>query len=130
MLIKKQRILPPELTETNLKRYIADRMLFRKEQFVLEPSIDYPQGGLFGDLCQEWQVEFIYRPLDLRDENGWPVYKLLYMQLPKKSGKTALLAGEVIVQLLLSPRPTEENYILAGDREQASYVLKKVKDFI
>jgi len=130
MLIKKQKILPPELTETNLKRYIANRMLFRKEQFVLEPSIDYPQGGLFGDLCQQWQIDYIYAPLDLRDENGWPIYKLLYMQLPKKSGKTALLAGEVIVQLLLSPRPTEENYILAGDREQASYVLKKVKDFI
>lgn len=130
MLIKNKKVIPPELTEKKLKEYIKDRMLFRKEQFVFEPSTDFPQGGLFGDLCQQWQIEYIYAPLDERDENGFPKYRLLYMQLPKKSGKTALLAGEGVVQLLLSPRPTEENYILAGDRDQASYLLKKMKDFI
>ena len=130
MLIKKQKITPPELTEKKLKEYIEDRILFRSEQFVFEPSIDYPQGALFKDVCQEWQIEYIFKPIDLRDENGLPIYRLLYYQLPKKSGKTALMAGEAIVQLLLSPRPTEENYILAGDREQAAYVLQKTKDFI
>ncbi len=130
MLIKKQRVLPPELNEKNLRRYISDRMAFRKEQFVFEPSLDFPQGALFGDLCKNWQLNYIYEPLDERDENGFPKYRLLYMQLPKKSGKTALLAGEGVVQLLLSERPTEENYILAGDKDQASYLLRKMKDFI
>ncbi len=130
MIIKKKRCTPPELTTEKLKQYIQDRMLFRKEQFVLEPSLDFPEGGLFGDLCQEWQIKYLYAPIDLRDENGFPQYRLLYTGLPKKFGKTAIMAGEAIVQLLLSPRPTEENYILAGDKDQASYVLKKVKDFI
>lgn len=130
MLIKKKKVLPPELTIEKLRQYIANRMDFRKEQFVLEPSVDFPEGGLFGDLCQEWQIEYIFKPLDERDEDDFPKYRLLYYQLPKKFGKTALMAGEAIVQLLLSPRPTEENYILAGDKDQASYVLKKAKDFI
>lgn len=130
MLIKKSKKLPPELTTEKLKQYIQDRMLFRKEQFVLEPSLNNPEGGFFGDVCMDWQIEYIFRPIDERDENGYPKYRLLYTGLPKKFGKTALMAGEAIVQLLLSPRPTEENYILAGDRDQASYVLKKVKDFI
>lgn len=131
MLIKNKKIEPPELTEEKLIEYVNNRMLFRKEQFVMPPSLDYPQGCLFGDTCQEWQSKYIYEPIDLRDEKtGFPKYRLLYMGLPKKSGKTELLAGEALVQLLLSPRATEENYILAGDREQAAYVLKKVKDFI
>lgn len=130
MLIKKSKKLPPELTEKKLREYISDRMLFRQEQFILEPSLNNPDGGFFGEVCQDWQKEFIYKPIDLRDENGYPIYRLLYTGLPKKFGKTALMAGEAIVQLLLSPHPTEENYILAGDRDQASYVLKKVKDFI
>ncbi len=130
MLIKTDKISPPELTITKLKEYIKDRMLFRKEQFVLEPTVDFPRGGLFRDLCQDWQIESIYKPIDERDENGFPKYRILYLQLPKKFGKTALMAGEVIVQLLLSPRPTEENYILAGDKDQAAYVLEKTKDFI
>lgn len=130
MLIKKQKVSPPELTEKKLREYISDRMLFRKEQFVFEPTLDFPQGALFGDVCQDWQLEFIYKPLDERDENGLPKYRLLYYQLPKKSGKTALLAGEGLVQLYLSPYPTEENYIIAGDKSQAAYVLQKIKDFI
>ena len=130
MLLKKKKILPPELNETNLRRYMANRMDFRKEQFVLEPSLDFPEGGLFGDLCQDWQIQHIYEPIDLRDENGFPTYRLLYIGLPKKFGKTALLGGECLVQLLLSPRPTEENYILSGDKFQAAYLLQKIKDFI
>lgn len=130
MLIKKKKCLPPELTEANLKRYITNRMDFRLEQFCLEPSLDFPQGALFGDVCENWQIEYIYKPIDERDENGFPKYRLLYIGLPKKFGKTALLGGECLVQLLLSPRPTEENYILAGDKFQATYLLQKIKDFI
>jgi len=130
MLIKKQKISPPELTEANLRRYMANRMDFRLEQFIFEPSLEAPQGSLFKDVCQQWQLDYIYKPLDERTEEGFPKYRLLYYQLPKKSGKTALLAGEGLVQLLLSSMPSEENYIIAGDKEQASYVLRKIKDFI
>ena len=130
MLIKKKKVAPPELTDAKLKEYMSNRMTFRKEQFVLEPSIDFPNGGLFGDLCQQWQIDYIYEPIDKRDEDGFPTYRLLYIGLPKKWGKTALLGGEGLVQLLLSPRPTEENYILAGDKFQATYLLQKIKDFI
>ncbi len=130
MLIKKSKKLPPELTIEKLKEYVKDRMAFRLEQFVLEPTASFPQGALFGDVCEDWQISYIYEPIDKRDENGFPFYRLLYMGLPKKFGKTALLAGECLVQLLLSPRPTEENYILAGDKFQATYLLQKIKDFI
>src|SRR3972149_4489491 len=130
MLIKKNQVTPPELDEKNLRRYMLNKMDFRREQFVLEPSLSFPKGGLFGDLCQSWQIEHIYEPIDLRDENGFPTYRLLYIGLPKKFGKTALLGGECLVQLLLSPRPTEENYILSGDKFQAAYLLQKIKDFI
>ena len=130
MLIKKFKNLPPELTEERLQHYINNRMDFRREQFIMEPSINHPQGCSFGETCEDWQEEYVYRPLDLREVNGWATYKLLYYQLPKKAGKTALLAGECLVQLLLSPIVTEENYIIAGDKSQAAYVLKKVKNFI
>ena len=130
MLIKKVKKLPPELTEENLKRYVSDRMAFRLEQFVMPPSVEMPQGGLFGEVCQDWQKEYIFKPLDSRTSDGFPTYKLLYIQLPKKLGKTQLMAGESIVQLVLSPFPDEENYILGGDKEQAAYLLKKIKEFI
>ena len=109
---------------------MANRMDFRLEQFIFEPSLEAPQGSLFKDVCQQWQLDYIYKPLDEKTEEGYPKHRLLYYQLPKKSGKTALLAGEGLVQLLLSSMPSEENYIIAGDKEQASYVLRKIKDFI
>src|SRR4030067_65584 len=96
------KITPPELTEAKLKEYIKDRMLFRKEQFVMEASADMPDGGLFGEVCQPWQIEYIYKPIDLRDERGFPKYRVLYLQLPKKWGKTALMGGESIVQFVLN----------------------------
>src|SRR3990167_2775049 len=84
MLIKKQKISPPELTEANLRRYMANRMDFRLEQFIFEPSLEAPQGSLFKDVCQQWQLDYIYKPLDERTEEGFPKYRLLYYQLPKK----------------------------------------------
>jgi len=130
MLIRKKRITPPNLTDAKLKQYIKDKMLFRKEQFVLEPTIDHPQGVLFGEVAEKWQLDYIYKPMDERRADGLPKYKLLYLQLIKKAGKTNLLAGEAVVQLLLTPFPTEENYIIAGDKDQAAYLLQKMKDFI
>ncbi len=84
MLIKTKKVQPPEITTEKLKQYIKDRMLFRKEQFVVEPTIEHPNGALFGEVIQEWQEHHIFKPLDLKGENGVPKYKLAYIQLPKK----------------------------------------------
>lgn len=121
---------PPPLNEENLLRYAENPILFRKEQWVMPQTREHPHGCLFGDVCEDWQIEKIFDPIDRIDDEGQPFYKLLYIQLCKKMGKTSVLSGECITQLFLSPFPSEENYLLAGDKDQAAYLFKHTVGFI
>ena len=123
-------IQPPEITENKLIKYINNHQLFREEQFVMEATEQYPEGVLFGDVCQNWQKEYIFDPIDAKDKNGFPKYQLIYIGMPKKMGKTSVIAGQCVIQLLLSPRTTKENYLLGGDKDQANYLFEQTKSFI
>jgi phage terminase large subunit-like protein len=121
---------PPDFTDEKLEQYVKDPLLFRKEQWVMGQSHLLPRGGLFGQVCQPWQAENIFKPIDKRTRRGFPKYNLLYIQISKKLGKTTILSGECINQLLLSPFLSEENYLLGGDKNQAAYLFNHTVKFI
>lgn len=80
---------------------------FRGKPFVLQP----------------WQKDLIgtfYGEVD-KDELGcYRLYHYLYLEIPKKNGKTELTAGLGLYHLVADGEPNPQVYIVAADKENAS----------
>jgi hypothetical protein len=94
------------ITDADLKRYMADRHAFRREQCVL------PNGKRYGDCEESWQAERVWGPLDSGQ------YHVLYLELARGHAKTTMGAMEVITEALLGDRL--EVHFYAGDADQAA----------
>lgn len=57
-------------------------------------------------------------------------YKKVYIEIPKKNGKSELAAGIAIKLLFADKEPGAEIYCAAGDRDQASIVFNVAKEMI
>ena len=73
---------------------------------------------------QKWQRDAIrefYGTIE-PDEGGESVrrYQYLYLEVPKKNGKTELAAGLGLYQLVADGEPNPQVYVVAADRENAS----------
>jgi phage terminase large subunit-like protein len=77
-----------------------------------------------------WQVERVLAPLfgDVRFDEHWLCYvrryRVLYLLIPRKNGKTELLAGIVLYLLCADGEEQGEVYGLALDRDQAGHVYR------
>lgn len=95
-------------------------------------------------LLQPWQKELITRFYGEVDRDGEEVfrhYQYLYLEIPKKNGKTELTAGLGLYHLLADGEGNPQIYIVAADKENAgicynamktmaeqeSWILKRVK---
>lgn len=74
-------------------------------------------------VLEDWQREDIIRPLfgTIR-ENGTRQYRTAFCALPRKNGKSELLAGVGLKLLFADGEPGAEIYSAAADKEQASIV--------
>ena len=80
---------------------------FRGEPFVLRP----------------WQKQLImdFYGEQKRDENGYyRHYQYLYLEIPKKNGKTETIAGLGLYHLVADEEPNPQVYIVAADKNNAS----------
>jgi phage terminase large subunit-like protein len=70
-----------------------------------------------------WQIEKVIKPLfgTIKD-NGYRQYRTVYVEVPKKNGKSPLAAGIALRLLFADDEPGPHIYGAAGDREQASIV--------
>src|SRR5690554_6298468 len=73
----------------------------------------------------DWQKEFIDQVYGNVDEQGYRIYNYAYLELPKKQGKTELIAA--IASYHLNCKRNEEIYCCAADREQASLIFKAIQ---
>jgi len=103
-----------------LREYLKNPLKFRLEQWIMD------NGQVLEKTVTDWQIKFILKPLDD------PRYKLYYIQLPKKVGKSTFAAFEAVTRLFLEglQDPTWEGYFLAGTEDQAKYLLDKAKKLI
>lgn len=86
-------------------------------------------GGKRGDLIvlRPWQKKLIIALL--ATEGGSLRHRQALIGMPRKNGKSALLAGLVLWQLVCGPAGGEI-YSIAGDRQQAGIVFDAVKAMI
>lgn len=74
----------------------------------------------------DYQTQLILRPLFgwVRVEDGFRRFRKAYIEIPKKNGKTQLIAGLALYMLLADGEPGAEVYVAAADRDQAKLLFK------
>jgi phage terminase large subunit-like protein len=70
-----------------------------------------------------WQIEQVIKPVfDTLRPDGLRQYRTVYIEIPKKNGKTELGSGLALYGLCADGEHGAEIYSAAGDKEQASLV--------
>ncbi len=80
-------------------------------------------------VLQDWQYEIIWDVYGTVKENGLRQYKYAYLEIPKKNGKTTMIAGLGIYHLTCDP-PGGQIYCCAAEKKQAGLVYKAAKQMI
>jgi phage terminase large subunit-like protein len=102
------------------------------EQRAQEP-IDFIENlKLVGDfvgrpfLLQPWQREVIWNVYGTVGDNGRRRYRYLYLEVPKKNGKTPLVAALGLYHVTCDPAGGEI-YLCAAEKEQAAQTYQYMK---
>ncbi len=79
----------------------------------------------------DWQRDDVILPLfGWKQADGTRRYRTAYIELPKKSGKSAMCAGLSLYLLLADGEPGAEVYNAAVDREQAGIVFGEAANMV
>jgi phage terminase large subunit-like protein len=90
-------------------------------EFVLKHTADSWYGKPF--LLAPWQEDAIRHIFDIDDEGRRKV-ELVYMEVPKKAGKTEFAAGLLLLCMLLDPNPGCQVYGAGAALRQATNVYR------
>lgn len=88
-------------------------------------------GDFYGQsfVLLPWQERIIWDVYGTVDSNGLRQYQYVYLEVPKKNGKTEMVAGIALDHLVNDP-PGGQIYCCAAEREQASLVYNAAKQKI
>ena len=82
-------------------------------------------------ILMDWQRENIIRPLfGWKREDGTRKYRIAYIEIPRKNGKSTLAAGIALYLLFADREFGSEIYSAAADRDQAAIVFETAKSMI
>lgn len=83
-------------------------------------------------ILEDWQRDEIIRPLFgwKRESDGTRRYRIAYIEVPRKNGKSTLAAGIALLLLFADDEPGAEVYSAAADRDQASIVFDEAKRMV
>ncbi len=88
----------------------------------------HSKGAFAGKPFQplDYQTQLILRPIFgwVDADTGLRRFRKAYIEIPKKNGKTQLIAGLALYMLLADGEPGAEVYVAAADREQARILFK------
>lgn len=75
---------------------------------------------------QEWQINDIIKPIfgTINPETNFRQIRTAYIEIPRKNGKTELIAAVGLYLLCADDEPRAEVYSAAADREQASIIFE------
>lgn len=79
-----------------------------------------------------YQSQLILRPLFgwVRADDDMRRFRKAFIEIPKKQGKTQLIAGLALFMLLADNEPGAEVYVAAADREQARILFNAAKAMV
>lgn len=80
-------------------------------------------------VLQDWQHQILWDVYGTINDSGYRQYNYSYLEIPKKNGKTTLIAGLGLYHLVMDPAGGQI-YCCAADREQASLVYRAALQMI
>lgn len=88
-------------------------------------------GDFYGQpfLLLDWQHQVIWDVYGTVKENGYRQYRFAYLEIPKKNGKTELVAGLGLYHLFNDP-PSGQIYCCAAEKGQAGLTYEAAKQMI
>jgi phage terminase large subunit-like protein len=88
-------------------------------------------GDFYGQpfILMDWQHETLWDVYGTVKDNGYRQYQYAYLEIPKKNGKTELVAG-IGLSHLVGDAPGGQIYCCAAEKEQASLVYRAAKQMI
>lgn len=108
---------------------LADRVCAFFPRFCSHSKGEKFAGKPFQPL--PYQTQLILRPLfGWVDDEHRRRFRKAYIQIPKKNGKTQLIAGLALYMLLGDNEPGAEVYVAAADREQARILFNAAKSMV
>ena len=111
--------------------WFDEQAAYRAEAFFDEVLINV-KGEWAGDpfILEPWQRKII------RDVFGWMRldgsrrYRTIYIEIPRKNGKSSLAAGVALYLLFADREPGAEVYSAAADKEQAAIVFDLASEMV
>ena len=97
---------------------------------VLRHSVGEWAGKRF--VLEKWQRDEIVRPLFgwKRSADGTRRYRMLWLEVPRKNGKSTLVAGIGLFLLFFDGEPSAEIYSAAADVDQAAIIHASAKAMV
>ena len=99
----------------------------------IERYCRHVKGGLRGELIklEDWQKEIIRETFGWKHKKtGFRRYQYVYVEVPKKNGKSTMLAPISLYLLGFDQEPGAEIYGVAADREQARIVFETASEMV
>lgn len=107
---------------------LADRVCSFFPRFCSHSKGEFA-GQAFTPL--DYQTQLILRPIfGWVDGEGHRRFRKAFIEIPKKNGKTQLIAGLALYMLLGDSEPGAEVYVAAADRDQARILFNAAKSMI
>lgn len=102
----------------------------RKACLFFPKFLKHCKGELAGKPLelQEWQRELIATLYGWRRKDGSRRYRQVYLQVPRKAGKSTMSAGIALLDLFITGEPGAEIYSCAADADQAAIVFDIAKE--
>ena len=99
--------------------------------FFLE-CIRHVKGAQAGDLIklEEWQMAILANIFGWKRPDGTRRFREVFIFVPRKNGKTTLIAGIVLYLLFCDGEQGAEIYSAAADREQAALIYEQAKGML
>lgn len=95
-------------------------------------SLKHTKGQFYGQpfILLPWEQQIVRDVYGMVNGNGLRQYKYIYIEVPKKQGKTEIAAGAALYHMYADRETNGEVYGCAADREQASLVFDVAVDMI
>lgn len=95
-------------------------------------SLRHTKGQFYGQpfVLLPWERQIVWDVYGTLKEDGTRQYRYVYIEIPKKNGKSELVAGAALYHTFADGEKNGEVYGCAADKKQASIVYKVAKDMI